>query len=248
MNDTDTVEIVRPTRKKRPRRRSSDLSTTAYNELRTLIIQGRLAPGSSLSENDIANRLRLSRTPVRTALQRLHQEGFLKMLRVGHIMRAVVSPLTADDMRELFLISGALEGLAVRITATLPQQERDALASEMSEINRRLRAAIEQQPPAMAEAGELHVRFHRTHVERSAGPRLRAQLDSIQPQVERYERAYTTVLIGGFYTALDEHDTIVEALRVGNADAAEAAVVTNWRNGAERYAKVVAMLGERGAW
>jgi DNA-binding GntR family transcriptional regulator len=59
---------------------------------------------------------------------------------------------------------------------------------------------------------------------------------------------YTTVLIGGFEASLQEHDTIIEAIRAGNHEAADRAVVANWRNGSGRYQKVVAMLGERGAW
>lgn len=220
----------------------------AYNELRALIIEGRLAPGSPLSENDIAARLQISRSPVRTALQRLQQEGFLKVLPFGNTMRAIVSPLTADDLGELFSIVGVLEGLAAGIAATLPTELRAALVGSMEDINTRLRAAAEAKPPAIKDAEELHVRFHRTYVEAAAGPRLRIQLDSIQGQVERYERVYTTVLIGGFEASLNEHDVIIEAIRSGNREAADQAVVTNWRNGAQRYAKVVAILGERGAW
>jgi DNA-binding GntR family transcriptional regulator len=232
----------------RRRRATQDRATTAYNGLRTLIVEGRLAPGSPISENDIATRLKLSRTPVRTALQRLQQEGFLRVLPFGNTMRAIVSPLTAEDLAELFSIVGVLEGLAARIAATLPAAPHAALVSTMAHINDSLRTAATAKPPAIRTAEELHVRFHRSYVESAAGPRLRSQLDSIQPQVERYERVYTTVLIGGFEASLVEHDAIVEAIRSGDPDAADDAVVVNWRNGASRYAKVVAMLGERGAW
>jgi DNA-binding GntR family transcriptional regulator len=82
----------------------------------------------------------------------------------------------------------------------------------------------------------------------SAGPRLLAELDVLQPQAERYERVYTTAIICAFDEAAREHAAIVEAIRAGNPDAAESAVVRNWRGCAERYAQVVTILGERGNW
>jgi DNA-binding GntR family transcriptional regulator len=232
----------------RDRRTGRDRAAEAYRELRTLIVEGRLAPGSPLSENDIASRLQISRTPVRTALQRLQQEGFLKVLPFGNAMRVMVSPLTAEDLTELFVMVGALEGLAARLAATLPRESRTKLVATMEQLNDRLRIAAGSKPPAIKMAEELHVRFHRSYVEAAAGPRLRSQLDSIQPQVERYERVYTTVLIGGFEPSLEEHVAIIDAIRSGDSVGAEQAVVTNWRNGSGRYQKVVTMLGERGAW
>jgi len=232
-----------------PRRKNAvDRATEAYTELRGLIVEGRLAPGFLLSENDVATRLQLSRTPVRAALQRLQQQGFLKLVPIGNSLRPVVSPLTAEDLTELFHIAGALEGLAARLAATLPERRRMALLSTMELIHGRLQAAAQTQPPSIRDAGEQHVRFHRTYVDAAAGPRLKDQLDSIQPQVERYERMYTSVLIGEFSSSMREHEAIIEAFRSGDPDRAEAAVVSNWRNGAERYLGVVRTLGDRGAW
>ena len=54
-----------------------DRGTQAYEHLRELIVLGRLAPGSRLIETEIADRLGLSRTPIRSALQRLMQEGYI---------------------------------------------------------------------------------------------------------------------------------------------------------------------------
>ena len=48
-----------------------------YAALRELIVRGQLAPGSRIVETDVASKLRVSRTPVRGALQRLQQEGYI---------------------------------------------------------------------------------------------------------------------------------------------------------------------------
>ena len=83
-----------------------------YERLRELIIDGRLAPGTRIVETDVAARLGVSRTPVRGALQRLQQEGFVVDSPTLQQTRPTVAPLTSEDARELFLLVGALEGLA----------------------------------------------------------------------------------------------------------------------------------------
>ncbi len=82
----------------------------------------------------------------------------------------------------------------------------------------------------------------------TAGPRLRAELDAIQPHSERYERAYTTALIGDFNASLAEHEAIIEAIAARDPAAAARQIAQNWRAGAQRYGRVVALLGERGVW
>src|SRR5688572_4028025 len=82
-----------------------------YARLRDLIVQGSLGPGSRIVETEIATRLGVSRTPVREALQRLQQEGFVIGAPGAQQSRLTVAPLTRDDVHELLDIVGALEGL-----------------------------------------------------------------------------------------------------------------------------------------
>ena len=65
-------------------------------------------------ERTVVERLGSSRTPVRSALHRLQQEGFVASSGLGRDQRLIVTPLTQTDGRELFVIVGHLEGLAVR--------------------------------------------------------------------------------------------------------------------------------------
>ena len=66
-----------------------------YEQLRDLIVHGHLAPGSRIVESDVAGRLGVSRTPVRGALQRLQQEGYIVDPSGGRLARPTVSPLTS---------------------------------------------------------------------------------------------------------------------------------------------------------
>jgi DNA-binding GntR family transcriptional regulator len=89
-----------------------DRVTLAYRRLRELIVTGRLAPGSRIIETAVAARLGVSRTPVRAALQRLQQEGYVVVASPGQQSRMAVAPLTQEDAIELFGMVSAVEGLA----------------------------------------------------------------------------------------------------------------------------------------
>src|ERR1044071_8089396 len=116
----------------RTKRATGDVATAphgsrpeqVYVRLRDLIVQGLLAPGSRIVETEIATRLGVSRTPVREALQRLQQEGYVNGSPGAQQSRLTVAPLTRDDVYELLNIVGALEGMGARGAAQLPVTER----------------------------------------------------------------------------------------------------------------------------
>ena len=66
----------------------------AYESLRRLIVQGHLGPGTRLVEAELAARLGMSRTPLRTALYLLNQEGYVEATGEGRQSRLTVTPLT----------------------------------------------------------------------------------------------------------------------------------------------------------
>ncbi len=168
--------------------------------------------------------------------------------RAGSMLRAAVAPLTADDMREVFLMVGAYEAAAARASAGLAEQGRHALAGRMARLTDRLHSATSSQPPDIADALDAHVRFHRACTEAGAGPRLLAELEVLRPQAERYERVYASAVVHAFDETSREHAAIVDAIRAGDADGAERAVQRHWRASAARYRQVVTILGERGNW
>jgi len=220
----------------------------AYAQLRELIVWGRLAPGSRIIESDIAARLGVSRTPIRSALHRLQQEGYIVASDGAKEQRLVVAPLTFDDARELFLIVGQLEGLAARQAAELPTPERTALVRQLRQLNDELARAARVAHPDQLRIFELDTAFHRAYVEGGAGPRLRALHDATKPQSERYVRLYVSGLVDEIDKSVTEHERIVRHIEDGNAAEAESAVDTNWRNAAQRFGRVITAFGERGSW
>jgi DNA-binding GntR family transcriptional regulator len=230
------------------RREGGQASASAYHRLHALIVSGVLAPGSPLVERDLCTRLGVSRTPVRAALLRLQQDGLVRGTPAGGGGRAVVAPLTSDDLREIFLMAGALEATAARTVAGLGAAPRATVGARLDKANRGLRAAIAGRPPSLVEAQGHHRRFHRACIDQVAGPRLRAEIAGLSPQVERYERVYSAALIYAIDEFAGAHDAIIAALCAGDADAAERAVAADWRLAADRHGEMLSMLGERGSW
>lgn len=219
-----------------------------YRKLRELIVRGQLAPGTRIVETDVAQRLGVSRTPVRGALQRLQQEGYIVDSPALQQSRPTVAPLTREDERELFSIVAEVEGLAARMAAQRPAAERERLAAELTTINDQFRKAAEAKQHNHNRLWELDERFHRCYVEAAAGPRLLALFEAVKPQAERYERIYVSLLARDLSPSVAEHTTIIRAIKTGNADAAQHAVQANWRNAAERLGNVITNVGERGQW
>ena len=225
-----------------------DRITQAYAKLRELIVWGRLAPGTRIVESDIAARLEISRTPVRSALQRLLQEGYIVGTEGGKHTRLAVAPLTIDDARELFSIVAEVEGLAARRAAELPERARTPLVHTLRAVNEELLRTAEAQRPDTSRVFDLDVEFHRSYAVAAAGPRLLALYNAVKPQVERYNRLYTSTLVGEIQTSVVEHEDIIRGIADGNADHADRAAGTNFRNAAERLRVVISDLGERGTW
>lgn len=219
-----------------------------YERLRELIVRGQLAPGARLVEQDIATRLGTSRTPVRSALQRLQQERYVTVPTGGKHARMMVAPLTMDDAQELFEVVGFVEAAAARRAALLGMTTRVRVGTQLAELNAGLQRATQKERPDQNEIFELDTNFHRACVEAGAGPRILALHDVVKPQAERYIRLYISALVDQIADSIREHEVIVDGIRKGDATATEHAVLVNWRNAAERLSEVIARLGERGTW
>lgn len=227
---------------------TEDRAEVAYRRLRRLIVGGQLAPGSRIVETDVAERLGMSRTPVRSALQRLRQEGYVEASERGKRSGSFVAPLTSEDARELLYIMGMLESLAACHCAEARASERERIADRLASLNGELSEAARGDPVDRGRILDLDRDFHQTYVHAGAGSRLRTLHDMVRPQTERYLRFYLTGLADRIDDSIEEHGAIVDALRRGDVADVEDAVRTTWRNGAERLTAVIERRGEWGTW
>jgi DNA-binding GntR family transcriptional regulator len=233
-------------RRKAPK--TSDRASAVYARLRELIVRGRLAPGARITETEVAERLQVSRTPVRAALQRLVQEGYVVVPKGGHRQRATVAPLTREDATELLHIVAEVEGLAARYAAALNVKRRAELVQALRQVNDRLRQAVQAPRPDANAMVDLDQTLHRLLVEAGAGSRLLALHEAIKPQAERYGRVYYGAVTDAMSVSVEEHADLLRAIETGDSDAAQRAVLTNWRSAMVRLGEVIDRTGERGRW
>jgi DNA-binding GntR family transcriptional regulator len=228
---------------------NGNISENTFHRVRELIVRGKLAPGSRVVEADLAERLGVSRTPIRAALHRLKQEGYIQVASgSGSKARLSVTPLTQDDARELYQIVGHLEGLAARSTAQLEPKLRAPVVQKLKELNDGLRELADSRRADPNRIFDLDMNFHQAIVDASAGPRLSVLHNAVKPQAERYWRLYTTAILDQLGISIGEHLLIIQSIENGDGASAERAVLLNWQNGAERLARVIESLGERGSW
>lgn len=230
------------------RRAEDDRTLRTYRRIRELIVRGRLAPGSRLVETELADRLDVSRTPVRSALMRLRQEGYVVPAPEERRSGNVVAPLTREDAEELLEVMGMLEALAARGCAEGEPADREELAGRMERINQALADAARSDPIDRSRIQELDDGFHSSFVHAGAGSRVMTFYDMVRPQKERYLRFYLSGLADHLDESIREHSAIVERIRDGDPEGAEQAVQTTWRNGAKRLGAVIERRGELGSW
>jgi DNA-binding GntR family transcriptional regulator len=185
-----------------------DQTARAYEQVRQAILDGTLAPGATFSQVQLAAQLDVSRTPLREALRRLETE---RLVEAVYNRRVRVSPVSLDDLEQLYAMRISLESLGVR--ATVPELGDDELAV--------LRQALVELDAAPRDDFRTpHRRFHVTLVS-GAGDRLRGQIEDLWDHAERYRLAYMSPDEHGALRELarSEHEAIMAAASAHDADA-----------------------------
>ena len=181
----------------------------AYTLILEAIEAGVYKPGDRLVESELAERLGVSRTPVREALQRLETQAMLS--RDGRSL--IVASLDHNQLAELYAVRTELEGLAARLAArhATPEEVR-VLRSMVVED----RALLGGDPRALSRANK---RFHKQIHLASHNRFLVQQLDLVHRSMALMANT-SFAAEGRDEVALDEHDQIVAAIEAGDGDAA----------------------------
>jgi len=191
--------------------RKGTLFESAYAALKQAILENELPPGYQGSEQEIANRLGMSRTPVHEAIVRLQQEGLMEIRPKKGV---IVSTIAPDDMKEIYDIRIALEGMAAELIALLEPEERNRAVSELTEPTARMeKAVLGDDLLAWAEADN---QFHRGVVEACGNSRLSKMANLISSQLHRTRLITLRVRTLPKHSAGD-HYAIIEAIRDGDA-------------------------------
>lgn len=126
-------------------------------EIRDLIVDGELRPGDHVSEPWLAGRLKLSRTPIRLALARLHEEGFLE---ASPSQGLVVRSFSERDVYDAVDLRGMLEGMAARLA--VERGIKPALLGRMRKCLEKLDGAVAalESVPDVTRYVQLNDEFH----------------------------------------------------------------------------------------
>ena len=185
----------------------------AYEFLKSSVLSGHFNPGERLTEEHLAKKLGVSRTPVREALHKLESEGLIKALETRGF---IVSRDSKDEVEDLFDLRAILEGYALRIIS-------ERISKEDLE---RLNGFIERAENALKrerieEVFKWNTKFHDTlHGIVVEKKRLHRLLVNIRKYVLRYRRDTLQYPDGG-KRAVDGHRKILLALRLKDPDLCE---------------------------
>jgi DNA-binding GntR family transcriptional regulator len=193
----------------------------AYLSIRSEILEGVLAADERLTEVTLAERLGISRTPVREAVKRLLIEGFLTRLP-GEGLR--VTGLNPDEVQQIFRIRTMLESYGARRAAEFASE------ADMAELHR-LAAIMSDHTPPRAPAdyetiSEANTAFHRTIMQAAQSPRLAAML-SLAVNLGLVLRTYQMYSADDMIRQSRHHHDIAEAISARDPDWAEAAMTAH---------------------
>ncbi len=207
------------------------LRDVVFKTLRQAILKGDMEPGERLMEITLANKLGVSRTPIREAIRKLELEGLVHMVpRKG----AIVASISEKDMKDVLEVRVTLEELAVKL-AIQNMEEPD--------IDQLRRAAKKFESAVIArdivDIVEADVMFHDVIYNRTNNGRLIQIINNLREQMYRYRLEYVkdarthSILIS-------EHQDIITALEKRDVDEAKNAVrqhIVNQEKGIVRAIK-----------
>ena len=151
------------------------------DKIRQFIQEGYFEPGQKLDQSEIAQLLNVSRSPVREALRTLAAEG---LVNVFPHRGALVASLSLEELKEVFLMRGALEGLAARLGVAETDDERVA---QLQLILEKLNNCHD-----FGEWLKLNQSFHHTLYKATHTPRLLATIRQLRNIATPYIRKYIT--------------------------------------------------------
>ena len=187
------------------------LRDVVFNTLREAILRGELKPGERLMEIQLANKLGVSRTPIREAIRKLELEGLVLMIpRKG----AEVAQITEKSLRDVLEVRRALENLAVQLACLRMSPQT------LADLKSAARAFEEilggEDVTAVAEAD---VAFHDVIYMATDNQRLISLLNNLREQMYRYRVEYLKKK-ECHKQLLWEHQEIIRAIEAGEIDVA----------------------------
>ena len=199
---------------------------TAYLKLRDSIVEGKLKPGFKLKDKELAQKMGVSRTPIREALLRLEDEGLVKTKANSS---TTVSSIDLDEAEKLYSIVSCLEQLALkRAFESIGERE----IQKMEQANEKLiKSLINRDQIAALDAD---IEFHSVYIDPASNAELKQITSLLKQKLKRIDLYYFDK-VQNREESYKEHKMIIEAIRRKDLAAALKAVEKNCE---ESYARI----------
>ncbi|WP_028306563.1 GntR family transcriptional regulator [Desulfitibacter alkalitolerans] len=180
--------------------------------LKDAIVNGKLKPGERLMEQQVAEELGVSRTPVREAIRKLEIEGFVIIIpRRG----AYVSDISLKDIAQVFEVRAAMEALAAGLAAQrIADDQLEKLERKLVEVKN----AVDNSD--LDNIIQYDTDFHEIIYGASRNDRLVQILNNLREQIQRYRTA-SLASPGRLKDTLKEHQELVDAISTRNVALAQ---------------------------
>ena len=179
-----------------------------YVETRSRILKGTLAPGSAVNQEALAAELGVSITPLREALRRLEMEG---LIRLEAHRTMVITPLTSQELHEMYAIRMELDPLAAGLAAT------NASESQLEVTGQLARQEVVSDPALQLERNRG---FHRAVYSSSQNSALIGLLEQLWDRTDRYRLILIREELVEGPTSQQEHIEIADAIAARKAEPA----------------------------
>lgn len=211
MRDADT--LIRMERIPSQAPRETQGIDSAYLQVRELILSGELTPGSWLREKTLADRIGVSRTPIREALRRLSAEGLIEL---SPNKGAQVTSFTTEELASLFDIRAVFEPHAALLgVPKMTDDDVESLAELAATMEERVREG------RLGELGALNNAFHELFVERCGNRHFASALHALmRPAV--VTQTFHNYSAEALHRSMVHHAELVSASRVRDGEWAEA--------------------------
>ena len=191
------------------------LRDVVFNTLRHAILKGELEPGERLMEIALAQKLGVSRTPIREAIRKLELEGLVVMVpRKG----AEVADITEKDLRDVLEVRTALEELSIELAM---KNMNDDDCKQLTEANKLF--AKDSEGDDLIKIAEADVAFHELIYMATGNKRLIQMINNLREQMYRYRLEYIKDK-STHARLVDEHNRIIDAMVKNDVAAAKAAI------------------------
>lgn len=212
------LRVLRPTR--------ALAREEVYARLHEWIVDGTLKPGEHLREQELAEVLGVSRTPIREALLLLEESGLVETQpnRGTH-----VTQLDINDVKHIYPILELLEPMAVRLLeGRIGEAEFQALERANADIEKAVEGRI------AGGAAWADEQFHRLIGGRCGNPELERIIADLRVKLRRMANAYFYGRVIAERSVI-EHAAVIEAMRAGDFERAAQASAAHWRGSLERF-------------